>query len=66
MDKGVERERMGKLLAGAATDTGRVRDHNEDEFSLSEPDSERAISHGFLIAVADGMGGHERGESPAK
>jgi serine/threonine protein phosphatase PrpC len=53
---------MSKLLAGAATDTGRVRDHNEDVFSLSEPDSERAISHGFLIAVADGMGGHERGE----
>lgn len=57
---------MGKLLAGAATDTGRVRDHNEDEFSLAEPDSKQAVSHGFLIAVADGMGGHERGEVASK
>ncbi len=66
MEKGVERERMGKLLAGVATHAGRVRDQNEDEVSLSEPGSERAVSHGFLIAVADGMGGHERGEVASK
>lgn len=60
--RGLERERMGKLLAGAATDTGRVRDHNEDVFSLAEPDSEQTAQRGFLAAVADGMGGHERGE----
>ena len=57
---------MGKLLAGAATDTGRVRDHNEDEFSLAETDSEQTIQRGFLAAVADGMGGHERGEVASK
>ena len=53
---------MGKLLIGSATDTGRVRDHNEDEVLLAEPESERAVARGFLFAVADGMGGHERGE----
>ena len=57
---------MGKLLAGAATDTGRVRDHNEDEFSLAETDSDRTAARGFLAAVADGMGGHERGEVASK
>ncbi len=53
---------MGRLLIGSATDTGRVRDHNEDEVLLAEPESERAVAQGFLFAVADGMGGHERGE----
>ncbi len=53
---------MGKLLIGSATDTGRVRDHNEDEVLLAEPESERTVARGFLFAVADGMGGHERGE----
>jgi serine/threonine protein phosphatase PrpC len=57
---------MGKLLAGAATDTGRVRDHNEDEVSIAELDSAQVTSRGFLIAVADGMGGHERGEVASK
>src|SRR4051794_37251077 len=63
---GIERERMGKLLAGAATDTGRVRDHNEDEVSIAELDSAQVTSRGFLLAVADGMGGHERGEVASK
>ncbi len=53
---------MGKLLAGAATDTGRVREHNEDVFFLAEMDSAQVATRGFLLAVADGMGGHERGE----
>jgi len=36
------------------TDVGRVREHNEDAFHLSED--------GRLLLVADGMGGHEAGE----
>lgn len=53
---------MARLLAGAATDTGRVRDHNEDQVQVAAVDSPEVREHGFLIAVADGMGGHERGE----
>jgi PPM family protein phosphatase len=41
----------------AITDTGRVRDHNEDAYCVS-PDY-------FWFAVADGMGGHEAGEVAA-
>lgn len=53
---------MVKLLVGASSDTGRVRDHNEDEVRLAEPESPQVAGRGFLAAVADGMGGHERGE----
>lgn len=40
------------LRVGAATDTGRVRDHNEDS----------ALAEGGIFVVADGMGGHAAGE----
>lgn len=40
------------LRVGAATDTGRVRDHNEDS----------ALAEGGIFLVADGMGGHAAGE----
>lgn len=53
---------MTKLLVGASSDTGRVRDHNEDEVRMAEPESDQVAGRGFLAAVADGMGGHERGE----
>ena len=39
------------------TDTGKVRDHNEDNgIILSNEKNE------YLLAVADGMGGHKAGE----
>jgi serine/threonine protein phosphatase PrpC len=41
-----------KIVAGVATDTGRVRDHNEDSYVVDPP----------LYAVADGMGGAKAGE----
>ncbi|HET7278034.1 MAG TPA: protein phosphatase 2C domain-containing protein [Dermatophilaceae bacterium] len=41
-----------RLRAGAATDVGRVRAHNEDA----------ALAEGMVFAVADGMGGHAAGE----
>ena len=43
-----------KLVVGAATDVGRVRGHNEDAYLVDD--------HLGLIAVADGMGGHQAGE----
>ena len=42
------------IETGAATDTGRVRDHNEDSY-LTKPD------FGVWV-VADGMGGHDAGD----
>ena len=41
-----------RLRVGAATDVGRVRDHNEDAL----------LAEGAVFAVADGMGGHAAGE----
>jgi PPM family protein phosphatase len=41
-----------RIVAGVATDTGRVRDHNEDAYIVEPP----------LYAVADGMGGANAGE----
>jgi PPM family protein phosphatase len=43
-----------RLDIGAATDVGKVRDHNEDGYIVDENLS--------LVAVADGMGGHRGGE----
>lgn len=53
---------MGTILAGAASDAGRVREQNEDAVRLAGPTSEDAPEQGYLGAVADGMGGYQRGE----
>lgn len=39
------------------TDTGKVRDHNEDSVIITEN-----LSNEVLLTVADGMGGHNAGE----
>jgi len=45
------------------TDRGRVRDHNEDYIGSVIPATPaQARSHGWLFALADGVGGHEHGE----
>jgi PPM family protein phosphatase len=45
------------------TDVGRVRDHNEDHVGHVTPATpEQARTHGWMFAVADGVGGHEKGE----
>ena len=45
------------------TDPGLVRDHNEDFMGHAAPANEdQARTHGWLFALADGVGGHDRGE----
>jgi PPM family protein phosphatase len=45
------------------SDAGRVRDHNEDFMGYSAPaDADQAGTHGWLFVLADGVGGHDRGE----
>ena len=45
------------------TDTGMVRDHNEDAYKLPiETDSQTLATKGYLYVLADGMGGHQKGE----
>ena len=44
------------------THPGKVRDHNEDTFSVEPPTSARARAQGTLLIVSDGMGGHAAGE----
>jgi PPM family protein phosphatase len=47
----------------ARTDDGRVRDHNEDYLGYAPPATPaEARSHGWLFALADGVGGHNMGE----
>ncbi len=45
------------------SDSGRVRGHNEDYLGRVVPEDHAHVrSHGWLFAVADGVGGHEHGE----
>ena len=45
------------------TDVGRVRDHNEDFLGYMAPATPAHVrSHGWLFALADGVGGGEQGE----
>lgn len=45
------------------SDTGKVREHNEDYLGhVSAETPEKARSHGWLFVLADGVGGQDRGE----
>ncbi len=45
------------------TNTGMIRDHNEDAYKLPvEADAGTLASKGHLYVLADGMGGHQKGE----
>jgi serine/threonine protein phosphatase PrpC len=54
---------MLELEFAQLSDPGRVRGHNEDFLGYVAPDSlEQARSHGWLFALADGVGGQDLGE----
>lgn len=45
------------------SDPGKTRDHNEDCLGVAVPENEeQGRSHGWLFALADGVGGHDHGE----
>src|SRR5579872_6829911 len=49
------------------TDVGRVRDHNEDYLGYVSPATPAQVrTHGWLFVLADGVGGHEKGEVASK
>jgi serine/threonine protein phosphatase PrpC len=52
-----------EIVFGEASDPGKVRTNNEDALGSFVPRSlQQARSHGYLFAVADGVGGYELGE----
>ncbi|HEY7067349.1 MAG TPA: PP2C family serine/threonine-protein phosphatase [Chloroflexota bacterium] len=52
-----------RIEATGATDVGRRRSRNEDSLGLREDAyNARAAAQGYLFAVADGMGGAEKGD----
>lgn len=54
---------LEQIEAYLRTDTGRVRDHNEDFVDCWEPTNlDEAIQNGWLYIVADGVGGADAGE----
>jgi len=49
------------------TDVGRVRDHNEDYMGYASPATPAQVrTHGWMFVMADGVGGHEKGEVASK
>ena len=54
---------MLELEFAQLSDPGKVRDHNEDFIGYAEPGTPaQTRSHGWLFVLADGLGGHDRGE----
>lgn len=54
-----------QLIVGSASDPGTVRERNEDLVHQAELPSS-TYDHALILAVADGMGGYERGDVAAR
>jgi PPM family protein phosphatase len=58
-----DREAGLRVRAAGCSDTGRVREQNEDEIALCEPSDQALLAQlGQLYLLADGAGGHAAGE----
>lgn len=55
-----------RLAIGAASEAGSVREQNEDAIFVADAATDMAQTNGVLLAVADGMGGYQRGEVAAR
>ncbi|MCA9923674.1 MAG: Stp1/IreP family PP2C-type Ser/Thr phosphatase [Anaerolineales bacterium] len=54
---------IGRITSNLRTDTGLVRDHNEDFVDFWEPTTpDEEANNGWLYLVADGVGGADAGE----
>lgn len=54
---------LGQIQAHLTTDTGLVREHNEDYIACREPvDPQDIQQNGWIYLVADGVGGADAGE----
>lgn len=53
---------MLELEFAALSDVGKVREHNEDHVGHAAPSPTHARDRGWLFALADGVGGQDRGE----
>ena len=53
---------MLELEFAELTDVGKVREHNEDFLGHAAPANSAASNQGWLFALADGVGGQDRGE----
>ncbi|MBV9583116.1 MAG: Stp1/IreP family PP2C-type Ser/Thr phosphatase [Chloroflexi bacterium] len=51
-----------RLSVGSCTDVGAVRTRNEDSLLVEPLESPEAQAYGWLGIVADGLGGHRRGD----
>ncbi|GAC1566724.1 MAG: hypothetical protein NVS3B14_10500 [Ktedonobacteraceae bacterium] len=56
-----------RVTAAGCSDTGRVREQNEDAIALCEPSDQALLAQlGRLYLLADGAGGHAAGEVASK